>query len=168
MQNFDRDLQNAKFGMGFGFAQNVICAKIQNGIWEKRNFYKCLSRPPYLPFYRSFPFYHLSVSCHSQVHIKGPYFRMRLKLITETKMSFTEYLKRRALVFHSIGLSPAAIAKALSNEWLVVTRQGIKKFLDRYEETGTLERRPRSGRPSRITQAVKAIVEEQRTTKQLQ
>ena len=76
-------------------------------------------------------------------------------------MPFTEYLKRRALVFHSMGLSPAAIAKALSNEGLVATRQGIKKFLDRYEETGTLERRPGSGRPSRITQAVRAIVEEQ-------
>ena len=37
----------------------------------------------------------------------------------------------------------------------MATRQGIKKFLDRYEETGTLERRPGSGRPSRITQAVR-------------
>ena len=112
---------------------------------------------------RTVPFYRLSVSFRSvsrrsQVYINV---RARSKLIAETKMPFTEYLKRRALVFHSMGLLPAAIAKALSNEGLVATRQGIKKFLDRYEETGTLKRRPGSGRPSRITQAVRAIVEEQ-------
>ena len=73
-------------------------------------------------------------------------------------MPYTEYLKWRVLVFRSMGLSPAAVVKALSNEGLAATRQGIKKFFDRYNRTMSLNR---SGRPSRITEAVKKIVEEQ-------
>lgn len=76
-------------------------------------------------------------------------------------MPYAEYLKRRALVFRSMGLSPAAVVKALSNKGLAATRQGIKKFFDRYNLTMSLERRPGSGRPSRITEAVKKIVEGQ-------
>ena len=76
-------------------------------------------------------------------------------------MLYMEYLKRRALVFRSMGLSPAAIVKALSNEGLSATRQGIKKFFDCYDRTMSLDRRPGSGRSSRITEAVKKIAEEQ-------
>ena len=36
---------------------------------------------------------------------------------------------------------------------------GIAKFLSKYEETGLIARTPGSGRPSRITAEIKALVE---------
>ena len=51
--------------------------------------------------------------------------------------------------------------KVLSNEGLVATRQGVKKFLKRCEQVGILERHLGSGRPLEVMQAVRAIVEEQ-------
>ena len=38
---------------------------------------------------------------------------------------------------------------------------GICKFIRRYKETGSIGRRPGSGRPSKITEEIKQIVEEQ-------
>ena len=76
-------------------------------------------------------------------------------------MPYSDYLKCRALAFHADGLSPSAIADALSQEGLTATRQGLAKFLRRVEETGSLERRPGSGRPSKVTPQVMAIVEVQ-------
>ena len=42
-----------------------------------------------------------------------------------------------------------------------VTRVGIYKFLRVYEATDTIQRRPDSGRPSKITSEVKVLVEQQ-------
>ena len=44
---------------------------------------------------------------------------------------------------------------------MTVSRVGIHKFLEHFEETGTLLRKPGSGRPSKITRLVKMVVEEQ-------
>ena len=76
-------------------------------------------------------------------------------------MPFSNYLRRRALIHHSRGLSARAIVDALADEGLSATRQGIAKFLRRVEETGTLERQPGSGRPSSVTPHMLALVEEQ-------
>ena len=78
-----------------------------------------------------------------------------------SKMPYSDYLKRRALAFHAEGLSPAAISDALAHEGLTATRQGLAKLIRRVEETGNLERRPGSGRPSKITPQVKAIIDDQ-------
>ena len=76
-------------------------------------------------------------------------------------MPYTDYLKRRALQLHAEGLSPTAIVDALAREGLVASRSGLAKFLRRVEQTGSLERRPGSGRPSKVTPQAMAIVEAQ-------
>ena len=76
-------------------------------------------------------------------------------------MLYSDYLKRRAMFFHAKGLSPPAIADALAEEGLVATRQGLAKFIRRFKETGSIKRCPGSGRPSKVTPEVKAVVEAQ-------
>ena len=56
-----------------------------------------------------------------------------------TTMPYSDYLKRRAIVFHERGLSSRAIIRALAREGLKATRQGIESFLKRYETTGSIK-----------------------------
>lgn len=49
----------------------------------------------------------------------------------------------------------------LGREGLKVTRSGILMFLKKYRETGSIARRPGSGRPCKITPAMKALIDEQ-------
>ncbi len=42
-----------------------------------------------------------------------------------------------------------------------MSRFGVAKFLKKYEETGTITRKPGSGRPSKVTEEIKSIVVEQ-------
>ena len=79
----------------------------------------------------------------------------------ENEMPYSDYLKRCALFFHAKGLSPPATADALAEEGLVATRQGLAKFIRRFKETGSIPRCPGSGRPSKVTAEVKAVVEAQ-------
>ena len=79
----------------------------------------------------------------------------------ENEMPYSDYLKHRALFFHAKGLSPPAIADTLTEEGLVTTRQGLAKFIRRFKETGSMKRCPGSGRPSKVTPEVKAMVEAQ-------
>ena len=76
-------------------------------------------------------------------------------------MQFSDYLRRRALIYAEQGLTPRAIAEALADEGMVATMQGIVKFLAHYAKTGTLARSAGSGRPTKITPYVKAIVDTQ-------
>ena len=76
-------------------------------------------------------------------------------------MPYTDYLKHRAYLLHAKGLTPRAIVDALVDEGLRASRRGIAKLIERVIETGSLERQPGSGRPSKVTPKVQAIVEEQ-------
>ena len=76
-------------------------------------------------------------------------------------MPYSDYLKRRAVALHEKRLSPRAISDALAEEGLEATRQGIDKFLKRYDKTHSLARARGSGRPSKVTPTVEAIVEAQ-------
>ena len=76
-------------------------------------------------------------------------------------MLYSEYMKRRALVYQAQGLSPSGIAHALAQEGLVATRQGIVNFLRLVEETGNLHRRPGSGKPAKMMPQALSIVEAQ-------
>ena len=58
-------------------------------------------------------------------------------------------------------MSSQEIVDALSQEGFSATHQGIAKFLRRYRDTGCLERAKGSGRPSKVSPAVKAPVEAQ-------
>ena len=73
-------------------------------------------------------------------------------------MPYSEYLKRRALVLRSRGQSAPAIVQALKSEGLRASRQGLVKFFNRF---GSTERRPGSGRSTKLTAEIQSIVEDQ-------
>lgn len=75
-------------------------------------------------------------------------------------MVFSNYAKQRILFLSATHKSPT-IAKILHEEGIKASRRGILKFIRRYERSGTIHRLPGSGRVSKITEEIKAIVEEQ-------
>ena len=74
---------------------------------------------------------------------------------------FSTYKKQRILYYHLQGFKPPTIAKLLRQEDMRASRWRIHTFIQRYEETGTTSRRAGSGRPSKVTAEIRAIVEEQ-------
>lgn len=76
-------------------------------------------------------------------------------------MAYTNYVKLRILHHHFRGLKPYSIAKALETEGIHVSRFGVHKFIIMYHETGSIGRRPGSGRLLKVTSRVKMLVEEQ-------
>ena len=77
-------------------------------------------------------------------------------------MVITNYQKQRILFHCSKGLKPSTIARLLLEEENIrVSRISVYKFLRRYSETASIARKPGSGRPSKITQEIKQIVEAQ-------
>ena len=76
-------------------------------------------------------------------------------------MPYTTYVKLRIIHHHLHGLRPYTIAKVLEEEGIKVSRFGVHKFLVTYRETGSVQRRPDSGRLSKVTMQVKELVEEQ-------
>ena len=76
------------------------------------------------------------------------------------QMVFSTYTKLRIVHYQSKGFKPYTIANLIrENDGIVVTRHGVAKFLKVYAVTGTIERRPGSGRLSSITWKVKELVE---------
>ena len=77
-------------------------------------------------------------------------------------MVFTEYVKLRILYHYNNGLKPYTISKVLmEEEGIKASKVGIMKSIKVYLATGTTGRRSGSGRPSKITQLVKDLVEAQ-------
>ena len=77
-------------------------------------------------------------------------------------MVYIQYTKQRILkVFTEDNLRPPAIASILAQEGLIVSRQGIRKFLKRYHVRNTIARLQGSGRPSLISEEVSLFVEMQ-------
>ena len=74
---------------------------------------------------------------------------------------YSSYKKMRILYLSWEGHRPPTIAKILAEEGMRASRRGIAKFLKKYALTGTIARKPGSGRPSKVTQDIKDIVEEQ-------
>ena len=60
-----------------------------------------------------------------------------------------------------MGYKPPPICCMLLEEGLIANQMGIHKFLQKYRETKNIERRPGLGRPTKMTMAVKALVEQQ-------
>lgn len=77
------------------------------------------------------------------------------------RMVYSSYVKKRVLYLSRKGKRSPTIARILQREGLAVTRRGIQKFLQRFRTHGTIHRLPGSGRPSKITEEVKSIVEEE-------
>ena len=76
-------------------------------------------------------------------------------------MVYTQYKKLRILYLSFEGHKPPTIANILEEEGMKASRKGIANFLRRYNLTGTIARSPGSGRPSKVTEEIKRIVEEQ-------
>ena len=76
-------------------------------------------------------------------------------------MVFNDYTKKRILFFHEQGYRSLRIADFLLQEGISASSRGIAKFIARFEETGSIDRRPGSSRPTKITDEMKRIVEQQ-------
>ena len=74
-------------------------------------------------------------------------------------MVFTEYEKRCMVLLHNKGHKAPTIAKLLVEDGVTASRRGVHKFLKRYEERRTTARRPGSGRPSKISDEIRSLVE---------
>ena len=86
----------------------------------------------------------------------------RQYLVRKEEMVYTVYTKQRIFFLYGKGLKAPTIARILrEEEKLPVTRVGIQEFLRRFNESGCLMRRPRSGRPSKLTMEIKQLVEAQ-------
>ena len=76
-------------------------------------------------------------------------------------MLFSSYKQQRIIYFHSKGFKPPTILRLLRREGMPASRRGIDKFLRKYQDTGTISRRAGSGRPSKVTAEIKALVDRQ-------
>ena len=72
---------------------------------------------------------------------------------------FSEYTKQRILFFHQQGLLSTSIKKELEKDGITASVVGILKFLRRYEQHGTIQRLPGSGRCSIVTPSTEATIE---------
>ena len=71
------------------------------------------------------------------------------------------YAKLRILHYNSKGYRPNTIANLLrKNDGIFASTRGITKFLKVHEQTQSIERRPGSGRLSKITATVKQLVDQ--------
>lgn len=74
---------------------------------------------------------------------------------------YSAYKRQRILHYYSRGYKPPTVSRLLREEGLSASRRGIDKFLLKFQQTGSIGRRPGSGRPSKFTTEMEAIVEEQ-------
>ena len=75
-------------------------------------------------------------------------------------MVFSNYAKQRIVYLSATNILPT-IAKILHKEGIKASRRGVLKFIRCYQRSGTIHRLPATGRISKITENIKAIVEEQ-------
>lgn len=76
-------------------------------------------------------------------------------------MVLSTYSKQRIIYLQDQGFKAPTIAKLIREEGTRITREGVHKFLCTYEATQTIQRRSGSGRPSKVTEQVKHLVEQQ-------
>ena len=74
-------------------------------------------------------------------------------------MVYSWYKKQRIIYFHGFVYRTPTICQLLQEESLEAIHQGIARVIKKFEETHSLARTPGSGRLSKITDAVKALVE---------
>ena len=76
-------------------------------------------------------------------------------------MVYSSYKQQRILLYRAQGVSAYKIVNLLQEEGLKTSKTGVLKFLRKYALTGSVGRRPGSGRPTKITPEVLQIVEDQ-------
>ena len=73
---------------------------------------------------------------------------------------FSEYKRQRIVSLWHDGYKAPTIAKILAKENPPATRQGLQKYLKKYEECGSIRRREGAGRKTKITAKVRRLVDE--------
>ena len=81
--------------------------------------------------------------------------------IRTKEMVLSTYEKQRVLFYCYEGLCPSQIQSVLKIEDIFTTRQTVTHFIKRFLETKSICRKEGSGRPSKITDQVLELVEEQ-------
>ena len=76
-------------------------------------------------------------------------------------MAYPEYIKQRIVYFWRLGESCEAIVRHLQVEGHKVSKAGVHNFWMRFEETGSLQRKPGSGKKAKLCAKAEEIVEEQ-------
>ena len=71
------------------------------------------------------------------------------------------YAKQRAVFYAAKGLTATAISKALSKEGVTYSPKSVSLLLRKLREVQSIFRKPITGRPSKVTQRVKDVIEEQ-------
>ena len=79
-------------------------------------------------------------------------------------MVYSTYVQQRIVVHHTQGYKAPSILRLLCEEKLKATKWGIYCLLCKLEQTGTIKHKAGSGRLSKITAGVKAIVENQKVS----
>lgn len=76
-------------------------------------------------------------------------------------MVYSTYQRQRILYHYLQGHKAPTITKLLAEEGCKSSRVGVAKFLEKFRETGCIGRRIGSGRVSKISAEIKAIVDRQ-------
>ena len=83
------------------------------------------------------------------------------QLVSALAMVLSDFGKQQAVSLFHEGLKALAIAKALGREGIRVSYVGVHKLLQKYAKTGSVARQAGSGRLSKVTDAIKTVVEVQ-------
>ena len=76
-------------------------------------------------------------------------------------MVFSDYTKQRILSFHWKGSKVSEIVEYLVLEdHIRVSKHGIRSFIRRYKESGTIARKPGSGMPPKLSPAIQKLIED--------
>ena len=76
------------------------------------------------------------------------------------RMVMSDYVKLRVLSLHRNGLKVTAIADHLVLEdGIKLSKVGIRRFLKRFADQGTIARKPGSGAPPKISQEIQLVIE---------
>ena len=107
-------------------------------------------------------------------HMYGEGRRVKSVKLSEFMMVFSQYTKKRILFHYRSGKKAPTIQKLLKEEDISASVFGIRKFIVRYDKTGTLLCKHGSGTTSKITPEIEAVVEgaiendDETTSKELQ
>ena len=82
--------------------------------------------------------------------------------VSEIEMVLDVYTKKRILFYENLGLKPLSIVRELKRDIQCrrISREGVRLFLKQYKETGSIARKPGSGRPTKITAQAKRLVDD--------
>ena len=86
---------------------------------------------------------------------------MRSHTYVCTAMEKFLYTKQRAVFYAAKGLKGTAISKALSKEGLTYSPKSASLLIRKLKRGESVLRKPSTGRPSKVTQRVKDVIEEQ-------